>query len=160
MAEASYNHNAISFNLSGLLYNTILQSNCQAFINDMKVRVKAANLFTYPDLAVICGEPEFYQERTDTITNPVVLFEILSNSTKRHDMYDKLEQYRSLPNVQNYVLIDQKRVLVRNYQRLENGKWLVSLYSNLEDELDLPVVGAKLGLAQIYNRVRFKQKQV
>ena len=160
MAGASYNHNVISFNLSGLLYNAFLQSNCQAFANDMKVRVEAANTFTYPDLAVICGEPEFYQERTDTITNPVVLFEILSTSTRKYDMQDKLEQYRSLPTIQNYVLIDQKRVLVRNYQRLDNDKWLTSLYSNLEDELELPSARAKLKLAQVYNRVRFKQKQI
>ncbi len=73
-------------------------------------------------------------------------------------MHDKLEQYRALPTVQNYVLIDQKRALVRNYQRLENDQWLTSLYSNSEDILDLSSVGAKLGLAQIYNRVHFKQK--
>ncbi|RMD86186.1 MAG: Uma2 family endonuclease, partial [Calditrichaeota bacterium] len=110
MSGASINHNRIVMNLSTELNTALRDTKCEVFMSDMRLWVEAVQLFTYPDIVILCEQPQFYDDRDDTITNPFIIFEVLSESTKNYDRGEKFEFYRSLPSFQEYILVDQYKV--------------------------------------------------
>ncbi len=133
------------------------KSKCEAFFNDLKVRIEEVDLFTYPDILVICDKPEFYKERDDTILNPVLIVEVLSESTKNYDRGDKFEFYRSLKSLKDYVLVDQRKVHVEHFTKSAENKWLLSEYSKINSSLEIANFKLEISLKEIYERVEFKK---
>jgi Uma2 family endonuclease len=159
MAGASQNHTRITLDLGASATFALKNSHCEAYPNDMKVWSKAKNYFTYPDLIIVCGKAEFYEDRDDILTNPLVIFEVLSKSTRNYDRDEKFEFYRSIPSFQEYILIDQWRVHVEQMYLETRNKWVLSEYSQITDVLKLAKVNIESPLREIYRRVEFGESQ-
>lgn len=155
MAGASRRHNLIVLNLGGELRNALRGRPCETYPSDMRVRVSATGLYTYPDVTVVCGEPEFEDDAVDTLLNPTVLVEVLSPSTADYDRGAKFEHYRSLPSVREILLVDQDRVHVMRYQRQDDGNWLLSETREVTDSIELSSLAVELELSEVYARVQF-----
>lgn len=153
MTGGSINHNRIAGNVYGLLYNALSSTECEALGSDMRVWLPEYNVFTYPVITVICDDPIFYPGRTDTITNPVLIVEVLSPSTEDYDRGTKFQRYRSLPTLNDYILIHQSDARIEHYGRMKEGGWLLTETKGMEAALTLPAFEIKLPLAQIYERV-------
>ena len=124
MAGASHAHNLIVANTIFALMQA-LRGKCLVYPSDMRLHVPASGLFTYPDVSVVCGPPQFLDGAEDTLENPAVLVEVLSPATESYDRGKKFEGYRSIPSFADYLLIAQDRVMVEHYRRQEGGGWLL-----------------------------------
>ncbi len=155
MSGASYVHNRIQSNLVHRLNQLLEGSPCQVVGSDQRVCVSATGLYTYPDAVVFCGPPELVDSQADTLTNPKVLFEILSDSTEAYDRGEKAKQYRSIASLQEYVLISQKSPLVEVFQRQADGTWSLSEADSLEGIIACGSLGITMALSQIYALVVF-----
>lgn len=153
MAGASINHNRVVFNLSGLLFNALGGTDCEAFSTDQRVKISESGLYTYPDLLIVCGSLEIAAGTTDTLTNPRVIIEVLSDSTWKYESTDKFELYKGLPSLEQYVLVDPDRVYIQVFRRMESDLWVLSTYRHLDDTLELLGGSLALQLRQIYSRV-------
>jgi Uma2 family endonuclease len=159
MSGGSANHNRIAGNVYMTLRESLEGKPCEAFITDMRLLVKKNGLYTYPDVMVICGQLEFVKGRTDTVTNPVLIVEVLSESTQAYDRGAKFELYRALDTLQDYVLIDQARVYVEYFHKLADGRWVLTELSQLEAVLALESVDVDLPLSQVYRRVEWEGEE-
>jgi Uma2 family endonuclease len=121
----------------------------------MRVKVSPTGLYTYPDVTVVCGEPEFEDADVDTLLNPKVLVEVLSPSTADYDRGGKFTHYRPLTSLQEYVLISQDRPLVEHYVRQGQDEWLLTDQRSLQDTVILPSIQCQLPLSEIYLKVQF-----
>lgn len=158
LAGTSVNHNQIIINTVSKLSNN-LSDNCRTFATDVRLWIDEKDLFTYPDIMIVCGKIEFYPERDDTITNPIVIIEVLSESTKNYDRGEKFFFYRSIPSFQEYVLIDQARVHVEHFCIGEQGKWTLTEYDDLDAVLKLTKIDFQISLRDIYQRVEFGESK-
>jgi Uma2 family endonuclease len=119
------------------------------------VRVASTGLYTYPDVTVVCGEPQFLDERRDTLLNPLLIVEVLSPSTEAYDRGRKFELYRALDSLREYLLVSTERMSVELYTREADGRWLLSSFDKAEDALRLPSLECDLTLGEIYEKVDF-----
>ena len=158
MSGGSANHNRIARNVLTTLSIAFEDKPCEAFITDMRLLVKENGLYTYPDIMVVCGGLEFVEGRTDTLTNPIVIVEVLSQSTEGYDRGAKFELYRALETLQDYVLIDQAKVHVECFHKMKDGRWILTEFNELEATLQLEAVGVDISLSQIYRRVEWESK--
>ena len=156
MSGGSANHNRIAKNLVIALEVALESKPCETFITDMRLLVKKNGLYTYPDVMVICGQLEFAEGRTDTLTNPIVIVEVLSKSTQDYDRGAKFELYRAIETLQDYVLIDQARVHMEYFRKLEDGRWLLQEFNQLEAILRIEAVGVEIPLSRVYQRVEWE----
>ena len=156
MAGGSLDHNRIAGNLFDSLRRNLKGKNCEVFMSDMKIWIEAVQLFTYPDLIVICDRPELYQNRDDTVTNPLLLVEILSESTKNYDRGEKFKFYRAIPSLQEYVLIDQYRIHVEQFALNEARKWVLTEYLRENEIMKFSSIDLQIRLSELYERVEFK----
>jgi Uma2 family endonuclease len=152
MAGASRAHNLIAGNVFGEIRNQIRGRACEAYTENMRVRTPD-DLFTYPDVAVVCGEPRFDDSELDTLLNPILIVEVLSQSTEAYDRGIKSERYRSIPSLAEYVLVAQERVHVEHLLRQGTDRWLLEELSDLGRTLELPAIGCRLPLSDVYERV-------
>ncbi|HYV95689.1 MAG TPA: Uma2 family endonuclease [Chitinophagales bacterium] len=155
MAGASTIHNAICSNLIGSLNPFLRGKNCKIFGSDQKVHVIENTLLTYPDAVIICGENEFTDREKDTITNPSVIFEVLSATTKKYDRREKFELYKSIPSFTEYILISSEQIKVDVYRKQPNGKWLPSEYKSIQDQFTIEKIGYEMKLADLYDGISF-----
>lgn len=155
MTGASENHNLIAGAVYRNLGNQLDGKSCRPYFSDFRLKIEAVNLYTYPDLSVICGETQLADGRKDTFINPTVLIEVLSDSTEAYDRSKKAEFYRTIPSLQEYLWIAQDRPHVERYQR-QGRQWLLTEYSAMEDEVRLESIGCILPLVAIYKRVPFE----
>jgi Uma2 family endonuclease len=146
-------HSLIVWNLAAELHRQLRAKPCRAYMNDMRVRVNATGLYTYPDIAAVCGEPQFLDETRDTLLNPSLIVEVLSPSTEVYDRTCKFEHCRSVESVSEYLMLASERVSAVLYARQPDGRWLLTFAGHLEDSLDLQSVGAHLVLADLYEKV-------
>ena len=153
MSGASRAHGRIAWNLGGALYPQLEQASCEGFTAEMRVRIPGSDRYTYPDLVVVCGEPEFEDAELDTLVNPTLVVEILSPSTEDYDRGRKLFHYRSIPSLQAVLLVSQEEVHVELYERQPDGRWVLSEADDADQSVDLPAIGARLALADVYRRV-------
>ncbi|MCI0514230.1 Uma2 family endonuclease [candidate division KSB1 bacterium] len=153
MAGGTIDHNLIIGNIHANLYQTLRNRPCFVFLNDVRLWVEEKDLFTYPDIMIICGKLEFYPGRNDTITNPLVIFEVLSDTTKNYDRGEKFVFYRTIPTFKEYVLIEQSRMHVEHFYIGEPGNWILSEYNQPEAFLKLQQIDFQISLAEIYQRV-------
>ncbi len=153
MAGASYEHNTIAANVLTALNVRLRGKGCRAVGSDQRVHVPATGLFTYPDVTVVCGKPDFHPKDPDTLLNPRVIVEVLSGSTEAYDRGAKFAHYRSLPSLVEYILIAQNGPLVEHFQRIESGQWLFTVYRGEGATAALPALGCELPLAEVYEGV-------
>ncbi|NJN94141.1 MAG: Uma2 family endonuclease [Anaerolineales bacterium] len=156
MAGGSVNHNRIARNLIVALETALAGKSCEAFITDMRLYIKKSSLYTYPDVMVVCGRIAYIKGRTDTLTNPVVIIEVLSDSTQAYDRGAKFELYRAIESLQDYVLVDQARVHVEYFHKLEDGRWLLTEFNDSEAVLRLEAVNVEIPLSRVYQRVEWE----
>lgn len=156
MAGASPTHNQICFNLAGELHPRIKGTSCIGYTSDQKIRTDLMDLFSYPDLTIICGEPVFHDQQQDVILNPTVIIEVLSPRTESYDRSTKLDRYQNIHSLTDYILISQDRLCVEYYVR-QKGKrqWLFTIETAPDAEIEIASIKCKLKLADIYNRVKF-----
>ncbi len=156
MAGGTVRHSQISSNIITLLSNALSNKPCRVFNSDLRLNVQDNGLYTYPDVMVICGKVELLSDRQDTVTNPVLIVEVLSESTRDYDMTFKFELYRSLPSLEHYLLVDSDKVLVRYFRRVGDGQWLMHELIGMDDVLDVVHLDMQLTLAQIYHAVELE----
>lgn len=152
MVGASFEHNVIVTNLIGLLHPQLRGGRCELLMSDMRVQVAATGLYTYPDLIVVCGEPQLADEHGDMLLNPTLIAEILSESTEAHDRGKKFEHYRTLDSLTDYLLVAQDEPRIEHFTRREGG-WFLTAANGLDGVLALPTIGCELRLAEVYERV-------
>ncbi len=157
MAGASRQHVRIAVNATIVLGNQLRGRGCDIFSSDMRVKVSPTGLYTYPDLAVVCGRPRFEDKELDTLLNPTLIVEILSKSTEAYDRGEKFAQYRTLETLTDYLLISQDRPHIERFTRQEGGLWLLSESIGLDAMMPIESIQCQLPLAEVYDRVEFDQ---
>jgi len=166
MSGATFWHTLIKDNLSRTLGNKLAAkdaNDCYVLTSDQRVKVSATGLYTYPDILICCGEPVFDEGIRNTLVNPRVLIEVLSESTERYDRGAKFGHYRQLASVQEYLLVAQDRPSVERYVREpaagdsppEADRWVLTAVTDAAGSLPLESVGVEVTLADIYDRVVF-----
>jgi Uma2 family endonuclease len=155
MAGGTPNHNRITVNVGSTLSLSLAEQDYDIFISDMRLWIPHKVLYIYPDVMVVKGELAFIEGRKDTITNPLLIVEVLSDSTKNYDRGEKFEFYRTLVSFQEYVLVDQYRIHVEHYSRTANNQWLMTEYEQLDAVLHLVTVSLQIPLSTIYRKVNF-----
>lgn len=154
MAGATRAHNLITGNISQRLRNQLEGQPCETYSNDMRVRTTPAD-YTYPDVVVICGEPQFEDAELDTLLNPMVVVEVLSKSSKTRDRGEKCSDYRGIESVKDILLVAQHKMRVEHYVRQANNDWLLRDVSDPAGLIMIASIGCRLTLAEIYERVTF-----
>lgn len=129
---------------------------CELYQGDMRVQVSEDGEYYYPDLVVVCGEPQFVDTGLETLTNPTLIIEVLSESTERHDRGVKSFNYRQLESLQDYVLIWQNRPQIERYTREDDGTWKLLEVMGLDATMPLPSIEGELALADVYAKVDFE----
>jgi len=155
MVGGSPQHNTIGVNLVTALRNRLRGSTCRPFNSDQRIRIPANGLATYPDVSIICGELQLDEQDRDAITNPVVLFEVLSKSTERYDRGKKFDLYRHLESFTEYVLVDQNAAQVERFLRQDDDSWVLNVIKGTDAILPLSSVDCELPLSEIYEDVEF-----
>ena len=151
MAGADPKHNVISNNAGAELNRALRDKDCYVFTSDQKVRIDAVNRFLYPDVSVTCGSVERSEKDTKAIINPILLIEVLSDSTESYDRGDKFALYSKLPSLQEYVLVQQHRPAVQIYYRATNTDlWQITWIEGLAETIRLQSVSAELSMQELY----------
>jgi Uma2 family endonuclease len=155
MAGAKMDHDRILTNMIVHLGHKLRGGGCQTFTGDFRVFVEANELFTYPDLSIVCGKPLTRDDDEMHLMNPTVLIEVLSPSTKDYDRGDKFRLYQELPSLQEYILVDSKSVLLEQFVKNAAGDWIARRHSRLTDVVRMETTGAELALEEIYEGTQF-----
>ncbi|MFN8496067.1 MAG: Uma2 family endonuclease [Caldilineaceae bacterium] len=158
MTGASREHNLIVMSISAALYGQLRKRPCEVYANDMRVKVSATGLYTYPDLVVVCGNPQFEDEHVDTLLNPTVLIEVLSASTEDYDRGKKFARYRRLDSLRDYLLVAQDHMHVEQYTRQPDGAWRFSEAEQPEAKIALAAIDCELALEEIYEKIKFESR--
>ena len=153
MGGASLRHNLIVTNLVAELRQNLRDSPCRVFPSDLRVQVRENRHYTYPDVTVVCDEPEFSSVSSEILTNPTLIVEVLSESTEAYDRGAKFGWYRQIPSLAEVVLVAQDRVSVEHHARQPDGHWLATYLEEPGDTLLLPALGCGLSVAEIYHKV-------
>ncbi|KJH70559.1 Uma2 family endonuclease [Aliterella atlantica] len=155
MAGGSINHNRIALNLSSALNFAFKQQDFEVFMGDVRLWIPDRQIYTYPDVMVIEGKPNYYDNRTDTLTNPVVIAEVLSKSTQGYDRQAKFADYRTIASFQEYLLIDQNRLYVEHYAKTGAKRWEFQQYDVEDEVISLTSIPFQISLTDLYNKVNF-----
>ena len=155
MTGGTTNHNEISLNLATNLKFSLKKQNYRVYMADVRLWIPRYRLYTYPDVMLIKGEPIYADQSTTTITNPVMVTEILSPSTQNYDQGDKFTYYRSIPEIEEYILVSQQKYHLMQYTKTEAGKWLLSEYETEDALIQLGSVDWEFELSEIYTGVDF-----
>lgn len=155
MTGGTPNHNQIALNLSAELNFALKRQPYQVFVTDQRLWIPKKRIHTYPDVMVVSGQLELVDGRRDTITNPLMIAEVLSKSTKDYDRVEKFAAYRTIPGFREYVLIDQYKIHVEQYSKTDENKWIFSEYEDADYILSLASFQFKISLLDIYDKVDF-----
>jgi Uma2 family endonuclease len=156
MAGASIRHNSLNENLSGIIHLKLKGGRCHSRSRDQMVHIERTNLWCYPDLLIVCGPLEISSQHQEAITNPRVIFEILSNSTELYDRTTKFRHYQQLPSLQEYILVSQHEPLCERFLRQADGSWSLVDFAGLNSVLNLTSVDVQLPLAELYAGIDFE----
>lgn len=167
MAGESGEHGDISVNLVREISVQLRGTSCRARSKDTKVRSgpipihprSKQGLFSYPDLVVICGEPQYHDEHTDVILNPAVVIEVLSKSTESFDRGEKFHRYQVWnPTLTDYLLVSQNAPIIEHFSRQPDGSWSYKIYQGLDRSVTIESIGCELRLADVYDRINFESQ--
>lgn len=157
VAGGTTNHNRIALNISAALNFAFKQQDCEVFMGDVRLWIPKRRIYTYPDVMIIAGEPEYFNDRTDTITNPKVIVEVLSDSTEGYDREAKFQAYRTIPTFEEYVLIDQTQIYIEQFSKTAFKRWSLREYDAEDQAISLNLVQFQISLADVYNKVKFEK---
>ena len=157
MAGAGRRHGLIGLNIGAALHRQCRGRRCEAYMADMRVRAAESGMYTYPDVVAVCGQPQFLDEREDTLLNPQLLVEVLSPSTEHYDRGEKLRGYQQLESLRDLLLVSQQHPLLEHLSRdaAVPHVWSKTEYSQLTDRIQLVALNATLVLHDIYEEVDF-----
>ncbi|MBG1266643.1 Uma2 family endonuclease [Nostoc sp. WHI] len=159
MTGGTPNHNQIAGNFYAALNFALKQQPYRAFVTDQRLWIPKKKIHTYPDVMVVAGSLEFSEGRKDTITNPLIIAEVLSKSTRNYDIDEKFAAYRTIPSFQEYVLIDQYKNHVEQYSKTDEKKWIFSEYEDKDNILILSSIQFQISLSDIYDKVEFETQE-
>jgi Uma2 family endonuclease len=152
MAGATREHSLLTTNIQGELRSALFDRPCEVHSSDLRVKIPITGSYVYPDATVACGELRFEDETFDTLMNPTVIVEVLSDSTEAYDRGEKFEGYRSVPSITDYVLVSQRAVRVDHYRRDADGSWRLFPLGPGET-LELASIGARVEVDRVYHKV-------
>lgn len=153
---ASFAHDVITTNISGELRQQLKGRPCQTCTGDLRVQIPSTANYFYPDVVVVCGEPQFADDYLDSLMNPTLLVEVLSPTREVFDRGRKFQQYRKIESLAEYLLVAQDRIFVECYTRTPESRWLFSEFNDPEGTLQLASVECELAMSEIYRNVRFE----
>jgi Uma2 family endonuclease len=155
MTGGTTNHNKLALNLATGLNIALNDLDYEVYIGDVKLWIPKYQVFTYPDVMVIDGEPIYYSKNTTIVTNPLLIAEVLSKSTKDYDQGDKFLYYRSIPEFKEYILINQTQYYIMQYVKNNQNQWVLTEYETEDAILHLASINVKLSLKQLYTKINF-----
>ena len=155
MPGGTTNHNKIALNFCRKFPTTAQGEDYEIYMVDVKLWIPNYRIYTYPDIMVIKGEPVYEGTGTTKITNPLLIVEVLSNSTKNYDKTDKFKYYRSILNFQEYIMIDQYSFAVEQFAKKAAGEWIFKEYEGEDAVLLLNSIDFQISMREIYERVNF-----
>ncbi|MEH2108124.1 Uma2 family endonuclease [Nostoc sp.] len=156
MVGRTVNHNQIALNLSTELNFAFKKQNYRVFMGDVRLWILQKRTYTYPDVMILAGEPEFFNNRKDIILNPQIIVEVLSKSTKGYDREDKFQAYRTISTFQEYLLIDQTRIHIDQFSKTGKKQWTLREYDEEDEAIALVTVPFDISLQDLYNKVKFE----
>jgi len=156
MAGGTTDRNRLAGNFYASLNFAFRQQDYEAFMGDVRLWIPKRRIYTYPDVMIVAGEPEYFNNRTDIILNPHAIVEVLSKSTKGYDREDKFEAYRTIETFREYLLIDQTRIRVEQYSKTGNKRWELCEYDEEDEAIALTSVPFQISLLDLYNKVKFE----
>jgi Uma2 family endonuclease len=157
MAGGTTNHNEISLNVATNLRFSLKGQDYRVYMSDVRLWIPPNRQYTYPDVMLIQGEPTYLENTTATVTNPRLVVEVLSKSTGNYDRSEKFDYYRSIPTLQEYILIDQSCHHILQYVKTSATQWLLTDHNQAEGIVQLGSVDLSLSLNDIYDRVNFNE---
>ena len=161
MAGAKYAHNRLCANLTIEIGSQLRGRSCAVVGSDQRLQILSGRAYVYPDLTVVCGPPEFNENKNlDTLLNPTLLVEVLSPSTGSHDRGEKFMYYRQIPSLRQYLILDAQSVHAELYSLDELGRWVLTETRDLSAVLDLSSVGCQVPLVEAYAGVSFSERAV
>lgn len=155
MTGGTPTHNKIISALNALLWFSLRRQPYSIFVSDQRLWIPACNLYTYPDVMVTANPLQLQPGRKDTVVNPILIAEVLSDSTKAYDRDEKFAAYRTIETFQEYLLIDQSQPHVEQYVKQSANQWLFSEYNGQEARLPASL-GVEIALADLYENVEFE----
>ncbi len=157
---ATPNHNQIVLNFGGTLNFGLKRQPYRVFVTDQRVWIPQKRIYTYPDVMVVQGELQLQEGRKDTITNPLMIVEVLSKSTRSYDKDEKFSAYRTIPTFQEYLLIEQYTMKVEQYFKTGKNSWTFSEYYDPNETVSLNSINFEITLEDIYDKVEFENSEV
>ena len=168
MAGESGAHADICMNLAISIGSQLRNTPCRIRSKDTKVHSgptpknprMTKGFFSYPDLVVICGEPQYHDEHKDVTLNPVVIIEVLSESTESFDRGEKFQRYQLWnPTLSDYILVSQTASVIEHFTRKNDGSWSYNIRQGLEQQVSIESIHCTLHLAEVYDRVVFPPEE-
>ena len=153
MSGASIKHNIIFSNVFGIISSKLYGTDCKPFGSDLRIHIPKNSLYTYPDISIVCGKIETTDSNFDTITNPAVIIEILSSSTRDYDKGSKFTLYRDILSLKEYILIDSENISVEKYCRNNDGSWNFTEYKTVSQMFTIDTVNTAILLVDVYNSI-------
>jgi Uma2 family endonuclease len=159
MAGGSRNHAAIAANILGLLWAGTRGGACAVKGSDLKVRIEASNSYVFPDISVTCGPDDGYDPADQSISKPKLIVEVLSPSTAGFDRGGKFKRYRTLPSLEEYVVVEQEMMLVDVFHRDKNGDWMMRSYFRPEAVVVFDSLGLQIAISAVYAGVELPEEK-
>ncbi|GAA6615820.1 Uma2 family endonuclease [Scytonema sp. NUACC26] len=156
MTGGTPNHNQIAGNFYAVLNFALKRQPYRVFVTDQRLWIPKKRIYTYPDVMIVRGELQLQEGRRYTITNPLIIAEVLSASTRSYDKDEKFLAYRTLPTFQEYLLIERYEVHIEHFFKTDNKRWSFLEYDDINETLSLNSISFEIGLTDIYNKVEFE----
>jgi Uma2 family endonuclease len=153
LVGASRRHNLIALNIGSELRAQLKGRDCEVYVSDMRVRIPSSRLYTYPDVVAVSSKTQFEDAEVDTLLNPVLICEVLSQTTAAYDRFGKFSYYRTIESLTEYLLVAQDEYRVEQYTKQADGRWLLADIRGLENRIELASVECTLALSEVYDRV-------
>jgi Uma2 family endonuclease len=155
MSGASLKHNEVFSNLFGEIQGKLKGKSCKPYGSDLRIHVPKNSLYTYPDISIICDKANLTDDKFDTATNPAVIIELLSKSTRNYDRFEKFSLYRDITSLKEYILVDTQKIHIENYVRNADNTWQLTDYKVISDNLIITAVNISVSIADIYAGLSF-----
>jgi Uma2 family endonuclease len=159
MTGGTTNHNELALNLAAALKNTLKRQSYKVYMGDVRLWIPRYRQYTYPDVMLIQGQPIYHGTGTTTVTNPQIIAEVLSKSTQNYDQGDKFTYYRSIPELREYLLIDQTQFRVMQYVKTDTSSWILTEPEGETATLTLSTVPFQLLFSDLYEGVDFNRTE-
>ncbi|MFN0086591.1 MAG: Uma2 family endonuclease [Blastocatellia bacterium] len=153
MAGGSRSHHLLAGNMVTILNIGLKQTSCEVYGSDMKLRVPGSGKFFYPDVTVACGNLKFHDEKNDTLLNPILLVEVLSESTAANDRGKRFQFYQEIESFGEYLLVSQDEPIVERFVKQPGGDWLYTIFAGMDEAFDIVTIGCRLELKDLYAKV-------